>query len=60
MDTMFAWKLRGAVSPAGEIVKPVCRPLNEDELQGTTGTVGDARVGSAVLQYGAPEGPPSP
>ena len=47
---MFAWKFRGAVSPAGEMVKPVCAPFRADELQGTTGTIPEGWEGSDVLQ----------
>jgi hypothetical protein len=53
--TLLAWKFRGALIPAGDSVSPV-GPVSAEELQGTTAVV--ALV--AVLQKGAPEGPPSP
>jgi hypothetical protein len=59
---LLAWKLRGAVSPAGEIVMPVCPPVPAtlaSELQ-RTGVTGVVAVGLAVAQYCAPLGPPSP
>jgi hypothetical protein len=53
--TLLAWKLRGALIPAGDSVNPV-GPVSVDELQGTTADVASVEV----LQKGAPEGPPSP
>jgi hypothetical protein len=53
--TLLAWKFRGALIPAGDSVSPV-GPVRVDEVQGTMTAV--ALV--AVLQKGAPEGPPSP
>lgn len=50
---MFAWKFRGAVNPDGGSVRPVG---DDSEVQGTTADVIDVEV----LQYGEPEGPPSP
>jgi hypothetical protein len=50
-----AWKFLGAVKPADVSVRPV-GPVRVDEVQGTMVAVKDV----VLLQYGDPEGPPSP
>ena len=52
---MFACMFLGALRPEDGSVRPV-GPVSVGELQGTTVEVNVVDV----LQYGAPEGPPSP
>jgi hypothetical protein len=56
MVTLFARKFRGAVRPDVGSVRPVGYAEIVAELQGTIVAVAEV----VVLQYGEPEGPPSP
>jgi hypothetical protein len=60
MVTLFAWKVRGAVKPDVGSVRPTGIVEEASEVHGTEVVVEVVAAAVAVLQYGAPEGPPSP